>query len=432
MSVPIPRRSTAAIAAATALIIAALSFASGNDHRANAAAPTSSTWTASAPHPVGAVEAAIARNLATRIHNPDLGNDLTGLVTDAVTGRTVWSKGPATGMMPASTEKLGTAIAVLTAYGPAHRFTTSAALDATGHTVTLIGSGDPSLTSADLAALAQHTAAELKARNTTSVNLTLDDTLFPGPTLAPGWLTGYYPRTVAPVRALDVDRREAGDTSLDAAQIFAQQLQTNGIATTTITRAAAPAKSATLATVTGQPLAMIINHMLQYSNNDDAEHLFLLAAVAAHKPATWSNAAAAVRASLTTYAIPLAGTSIYDGSGLSRADRVPAQTLVAELRTAANPANPNLQPIITSLPVAGKTGSLAAGRGRFTIPPASCATGKLTGKTGHLTGAVVLAGIAQAADGTRKTYAFEANQVNPTPQTKNAIDGLAATLTGCW
>lgn len=95
-------------------------------------------------------------------------------------------------------------------------------------TLTLIG-GDRLLTTSDLAELAKTAVAGLKSADVEDVKVRVDDSLFPEPTLANGWNDGYYPDTVAPVRALAVDGHSVTDTSLDAGKVFAGQLAADGI-----------------------------------------------------------------------------------------------------------------------------------------------------------------------------------------------------------
>ena len=149
-------------------------------------------------------------------------------------------------------------------------------------------------------------------------------------------------------------------------------------------------------------------------------------------PAT--NGTAVARTVLTRLGVPMADVRLYDGSGLSRSNRIPARTLTGALRAAALPTNPQLHSVYgaTALPVAGMTGTLRAARGRFTTAPSRCARGKLAAKTGTLRDVVTLAGVTTGADGRQHFFAFMVNGRASTLTTKRAVDGLAATVTGCW
>src|SRR3546814_1975983 len=54
--------------------------------------------------------------------------------------------------------------------------------------------------------------------------------------------------------------------------------------------------------------------------------------------------------------VPTQGATTYDGSGLSRADRLDPDTLTAVLEVAASPDRPELRAVLTGLPVAGFSG----------------------------------------------------------------------------
>jgi D-alanyl-D-alanine carboxypeptidase/D-alanyl-D-alanine-endopeptidase (penicillin-binding protein 4) len=86
--------------------------------------------------------------------------------------------------------------------------------------------------------------------------------------------------------------------------------------------------------------------------------------------------------------------------------------------------------------VAGRTGTLAAEYGRFTLRPSRCAVGLVHAKTGTLTGAIALSGTAVGWDGRSRAFSVIVNHP-PTDrysvlQVRQAIDGLAATVSGCW
>jgi len=123
---------------------------------------------------------------------------------------------------------------------------------------------------------------------------------------------------------------------------------------------------------------------------------------------------------------------VYDGSGLSRADRLRPSELVAVLRTAFDAAHPNLASLQDSLPVAGVTGTLAPDYLRYVTSPTRCAAGLVEAKTGSLRGVITLSGFARGADGRLKAFSFLLNQVPSTLGTRRAVDRLATTVTGCW
>ncbi|MER6957266.1 D-alanyl-D-alanine carboxypeptidase/D-alanyl-D-alanine-endopeptidase [Streptomyces sp. NPDC000618] len=374
-------------------------------------------------------------NLQTRVLDQRLGSNVSGVVLDAESDDTLWDHNAATALMPASNVKLATATGALTVLGPDHRFTTKVVYG--NSTLTLIGGGDRTLTSADLAELATTAVAGLKAAGLTSVKVAVDDSLFPAPTLANGWNTGYYPDSVAPVRALVVDGHGVDDTSLDAGQVFAKQLTAAGVTVDgTVARATASVTDVPVARHTSAPLSDIVHKMLKTSDNNIAETLLRMTALGAQRPATFEAGAEVVRQVLSVrYGVSLANFEMYDGSGLSRADRIPAATLaeILELLTEARYAD-TLGSILDGLPVSGEAGStLGPEWGRFDDVNSKCAVGKVHAKTGTLTGAIALSGLTQGKDGKWKVFSFIENGSTANPNDiKDAMDGLAATVNGCW
>ena len=203
------------------------------------AAPVSATWVA-----------ALDRSLASSA----LGSDVTGLVSDAVTGQVLYSKSPKRPQRPASTIKILTGIAVLKAYGPDARLTTTVVSGSGAGEIVLRGGGDSTLARvkspaagwpagqsaqpATLTALAAQTAAALRTSGLTSVTLNFDDSLFVGSTLAAGWKPSFVAAgVVSPVMALSADggRTSASsatrseDPARAAATFFAGRLRSLGI-----------------------------------------------------------------------------------------------------------------------------------------------------------------------------------------------------------
>ncbi|WP_327406240.1 D-alanyl-D-alanine carboxypeptidase/D-alanyl-D-alanine-endopeptidase [Streptomyces sp. NBC_01288] len=421
-----PALRRAAVIAVTAPVAGTILFGSS----AFAAEKTVSTTAAT----LDTAEQKIADNLNTRVQDTRLGSTLSGVVIDAETKKAVWGHDATTALMPASNTKLATSTAALTILGPDHRFTTKVVYG--NGTLTLVGGGDRTLTTADLTAMATTAVAGLKNAGLTTVKLTVDDSLFPAPTLATGWNDGYYPDSIAPVRALVVDGRHVTDTSLDAGQIFAKLLARQGVTVTgSVTHATAGTTAVPVAQHQSGTLSSIVEHMLKVSDNDIAETLLRSTALAAGRPATFEDGTAVVRQVLTQYGVSLANFEIHDGSGLSRSNRIPAQTIADILDLADDPANaPTLKYIVDGLPVAGEAGStLGPEWGRFDTANSQCAVGKVSAKTGTLTGAIALSGLTKAADGRWKIFSFIENNSTAAPDaTKDALDGLAATVNGCW
>ena len=119
------------------------------------------------------------------------GATIAALVVDAGTGEALYAHDAGRALVPASNMKLLTSLAVLSSFGPAHRFETiiyaDAAPDAEGGVGRLYveGGGDPALTSEDLWRL----AADLRRAGLRSVRsgLLIDASLFDNEIWHPSW-----------------------------------------------------------------------------------------------------------------------------------------------------------------------------------------------------------------------------------------------------
>jgi len=126
------------------------------------------------------------------------------------------------------------------------------------------------------------------------------------------------------------------------------------------------------------------------------------------------------------------GIRLVDGSGLSPDDRITPRALVQLVTLAARPSDPGLRPVITGMPVAGFSGTLAPGGSVFGAA-SSAARGVVRAKTGNLTGVAALAGVAYAGNGQLLAFAFMADQVprNGLNEAAGDITALAGELAGC-
>ncbi|MER6163631.1 D-alanyl-D-alanine carboxypeptidase/D-alanyl-D-alanine endopeptidase [Streptomyces violaceorubidus] len=380
---------------------------------------------------LAADDAQLVKNLDERLADARLGTDVSGVVLDADSDTALWDHNGSTALMPASNAKLVTATTALTLLGANHEFTTKVVYGE--GTLTLVGGGDRTLTSEDVAELARTAADGLRAAGRTDVQVRVDDSLFADPSLAEGWNEGYYPTEVAPVRSLVVDGAAVQDTSIDAGKVFAKKLAAEGVTVTgEVARATAKQSDVPVAQHKSAPLSEVVKKMLKTSDNNIAETLLRMTAVELGEPGTFEAGTALVRQVLSSYGISLDNFEMHDGSGLSRADRIPAATL-AQLLDAIT-ESPALGSILEGLPVAGEAGaSLGPEWGRFDDPNSQCAVGKVQAKTGTLTGAVALSGVTRTDDGDWRIFSFIENNSTAAPSDiKDALDGLAATVNGCW
>ncbi|MFF6991440.1 D-alanyl-D-alanine carboxypeptidase/D-alanyl-D-alanine-endopeptidase [Streptomyces sp. NPDC010273] len=383
---------------------------------------------------------ALADVLTPLLGDAALGTRHTAAVVDISTGKRLYGVGVDDALTPASTTKIATAVAALSAMGPDHRLTTRAALEPDTKELVLVGGGDPTLTAhqdaegwASLRTLADKTAATLKKRGMSAVTLSYDTTLYAGPELHP---IGEN-ENLAPVSALMADEGRTDDSSsgqvkrvtdpaAEAAEKFAGFLKKQGITTTSPGPSKATGRADTLATVTSPPLSDIVERMLTNSDNDIAEALARQTAVATGKRADFAGGAAAIAAQLTKLHLPLKGTAFNDGSGLNRDDRLTADLLTALLVKAGDPAHPELRPVLTGLPIAAFTGTLTS---RYT--DATGAAGVVRAKTGTLTGVNTLAGTVVDKDGQLLAFAFMASDTTNTLEAQAALDHTATALAAC-
>ncbi len=356
-----------------------------------------------------------------------LGDRVAVLVTDALTGDVLGSAAPDQEMVPASTQKVLTAVAALTSPGGDTTLPTTAVLSGESQVV-LVGGGDMMLAAgagdpeavnghAGLGDLADQVAARILVSGRTSVTLGLDDTIFTGPAVAPSVRpsdaeAGY----VAPVAALAIDvarltddeyARRAEDPALAAAQEFARQLEARGLDVEgSVARTAAPSSATVIGEVRSAPLSAIVQDMLERSDNTITEVLGRLVAIDAGLPGSLEGSVRAVTTAVERLGVDLEGARLTDLSGLGEGSRMTARQLVDALALAVDPANPQLRDAVTGLPLAGLSGTLGT---RY--PDDHPGRGVVTGKTGSLPSTTSLVGTVLTADDRLLVYAVLADAV---------------------
>ena len=389
---------------------------------------------------------AVRAALAPYAGAADLGRHVDVAVSDLASGRIAYRHG-AGSVTPASTTKLLTTAAALDRLGPMTRFRTT--VRQSGGRIVLVGGGDPFLATSKSAAkglyparatlddLAAATAAALTRQGTTSVRLSYDDSLFSGPTVNPAWPASYVPDgVVPPISALWADEGQdarghyVADPPLAAATAFADALRSHGIDVRgAVTSAVSPSTDAELAAVQSAPLGEIVERTLAVSDNNAAEVLGHHVGLTVRKDGSFAGGAAAVLDVLNQLGVDTSGSVLYDGSGLSRRDRLTPEALLGVLRLATSPDHPALRPVLTGLPVAGFVGSLQA---RFDDAPAG-ARGRVRAKTGTLTGVSGLAGVITDLDGNRMAFVAIADKVDvpKTMAARHDLDLIASALGTC-
>ena len=378
-----------------------------------------------------------------------LGRHFGVLVTDLATGRAVYRQGAPT-ITPASTAKLVTATAALETLGPMTRFRTTVRWVPKTHQLVLVGGGDPFLASspglgrssypdrADVQTLARQAVGKLDSMKVSRVRLAFDDSYFTGPAINPAWPDSYVTEAVvSPITSLWVDEGKSStgvgfldDPAAGAAQVFGSALRSNGLKVgPRVGRARIPEGAVDVASVSSAPLGEIVEQTLAVSDNQAAEVLARHVGLAERQEGSFQEGAASVIEVVRRLGVPVAGDRLYDGSGLSRRNRLSPDSLAGVLRVAESADHPELRHVFTGMPVAGFTGSLQY---RFDTGPAK-ARGRVRAKTGTLTGVHGLAGVADDVSEARMGFVVVADRV---PAIKNIdaqalIDRIAGALGAC-
>ncbi|MEV6523453.1 D-alanyl-D-alanine carboxypeptidase [Longispora sp. NPDC051575] len=352
---------------------------------------------------------AVARVLATALADPRLGPKVTAVVLDLETGEKVYDKGGDTPAVPASTIKLSTAAAALTARGADYRIETKVVAGAQPGEIVLVGGGDVTLSldgagaypgAAKLSDLANQVKTALVGQALTKV--TVDNSAFAGPGTAPGWAPadiGSWVNTVVPV-AVDGGRFEAKDPAGEGSKRQPDPSIAAGGALAKLVGGTVPValgKADPGAREYGKVLSPTIGRLVEIallrSDNVLAEALARQVALAKGKPGSFEGAMAGIQETVTGLGLtPPAGQ--VDGSGMSGRNQVSAGYLGSLLTRAAKPDHPELRYLFTGLPVAGFSGGLDP---RY--PPTADGAGAVRAKTGTLTGVDALAGLVTTKGG---------------------------------
>jgi serine-type D-Ala-D-Ala carboxypeptidase/endopeptidase (penicillin-binding protein 4) len=438
----------AAVVAATALFSASGRGASGTQippqPPAVTAKPSIVPVAATAPVPT---KSALAATLAAVLADPNLGK-LGGRVTDAMTAKELWRQLDDAQMQPASTNKTLTTAAALLALDHEARVTTRVvAADQPGASgvIVLVGGGDPTLSAASPgqdtwyhgAARISDLADQVRRSGVTPTAVRVDNSLFSGPTMAPGWdPADIEGGDIAPIESVMLDAgriqpatdesRRSVTPALDAGHALASALGVDP-RQVTIANHPAPVGARQLAAVQSAPLIERLNEMMSVSDNVMAECIAREVAASMHRSLSFAGAVDAVTNRLNTAHIDTGSATLLDSSGLSVDDRLTAKILDAVVQAAAGPDQPALRPLLDLLPIAGGSGTLSD---RFAdTAPGVGPAGWLRAKTGSLTAINALAGVVTDRSGRVLTFALISNDAGPTGRT--AIDALAATLWSC-
>ena len=370
------------------------------------------------PQPI--VDAVGAQRLQSQL-DAALGGGQSCVVVHAGSGD-VASHTPNLALAPASTEKLLTGLAAMSALGSEFKYETKvvAPSDPANGTVDrlwLVGAGDPSLSTPDYPGMVESNPrrnteeqATGPSKSATSLATLADAIAAAGVRNIPGGIQGddsryeavrYVPswpatyRTdpeIGPVGALTVNHgmgaiqpklTAVDDPAVFAATQLSDLLRARGVSVGTPGRSTAPEGAKPIASVQSAPLQDLVAAALESSDNLAMEMFVREVGVKVAKQGTTAAGAKGVVDKVHELGVPVDGVALVDGSGLDRGNRVSCQTLMSVLGFGARP---EFNALWNGLAVAGQTGTLAdAFRG-------SALNGKLHAKTGSLQGVTGLAG----------------------------------------
>jgi D-alanyl-D-alanine carboxypeptidase/D-alanyl-D-alanine-endopeptidase (penicillin-binding protein 4) len=393
--------------------------------------------TATAPSAAG-VQAAMAGPMA----NPDLAT-FSGYVVDPVAGTVLFDQNADALQSPASTLKIITGAAVLTTLDPQSRLQTKVVQGAEPGTIVFVGGGDPTLSARTAgtdtvyvgAPLVSDLANQLLSKGVQVSKIVLDTTRWSGDDMAQGWLTsdidaGYITR-MQPLM-VDGDRvnpanrnsKRTGDPAMTAGKALALAL---GVPNVPIEAGGqAPAEAQELASVTSQPVSVLLSQALANSDNVLAESLAREVAAVKGGAASFSGVIASLQLTMEDLGFDTSGMKIADASGLSTVDKIPTR-LLAQVLAASVTAQGPLRDLVVGLPVAGAPGSTLSDR--FSSPESAGGKGWIRAKTGSLEVTYALAGTVLDQDGRVLVFAFVSTGV--TVATRPAQDAVAAVLRNC-
>lgn len=373
----------------------------------------------------------------------------TALVTDAMTGEVLYSRGAEQQRVPASSLKILTAAAALTELGSEHQYVTRTVLDETETAdeaadadesggaqelrVALVAGGDSLLGTggnaetvdgrAGLGALAQQSVDALakqvndgaEGSEDISVSVVVDDSGYSGPAVSEDWaeamvetgnISAVQPMALYGARSkpgtgterVDDPVLHAGKAFRDELAAVAEESSAGFTVTDEVSRDSGPEGDAVgqrpgeeLGAVHSATVSEQVEYFLTHSDNQVAEVTARNAAAASGRPASFDGVAQLLTATAESLGIDAEGSTVVDGSGLSANNRLTATQLVAMLD--AVQSRPWLADAVWGLPTAGLEGTLAE---RMVN---SSAAGLVRAKTGTLKNHSSLTGTVVTVDG---------------------------------
>jgi len=275
--------------------------------------------------------------------------------------------------IPASNEKIVTAVTALSVLGADTRLQTelvAAAPPVNGvieGDIWLVGGGDPTFSTPRFARAAygggvpttRALARQLRRAGVTRISggVRTDATRFDRRTGAPGWKPSFVPTECPPVWALTINRAPS-KPALRAARAMRAALRQAGIAVgpAEVGRAA-PRDGVVVATVRSPDMRWLTRQAGAYSDNFVAEMLLKAVAAERGRVGTTAGGSRGAVSTLSGLGVDRSACRIVDGSGLSRDNRATASGLT-QLLIAARDDPAIAEPFVASLARPGRSGTL--------------------------------------------------------------------------
>jgi D-alanyl-D-alanine carboxypeptidase/D-alanyl-D-alanine-endopeptidase (penicillin-binding protein 4) len=378
-----------------------------------------------------------------------------GYVIDTATGKVLLDTRGSEATPSASVLKVLTVAAALDKLPADYRATTKVfSVPSAPGTIVLQGGGDHTLsrmtgdsfTTYSNAARLETLAAQVLATwalDTPVTKIILDQNFFSGASYTSAWkLSDRTNGYISHITGLQVDSDRANPDLTSKAysgyrstnpvnqtgKFFKEALQ--GLADdASLVVGRTPANAVLLTSVSSAPIGTWLQHAISVSDNTETEFIARHAAKAAGLAPRFESIEPLVVKTLAKLGVDSTGLVMKDGSGLAQANRVTPK-LVAELLAKSAADTGPLSQLVSYLPVAGRSGTLAT---RFTGKNAMART-FVTGKSGYIPGLYSLAGIIKAKDGSKLSYAIFARSAGSKKvgyAARGALDTVATRFYQC-